>query len=81
MNPMPENQPTEPLEPMNNNPSGKSRITTNPAGPTTGSFRVIRGGGFRDYADGARCAIRAYDYPLNAHDYLGFRSVLSPGQP
>jgi hypothetical protein len=26
MNPMPENQPTEPLEPMNNNPSGKSRI-------------------------------------------------------
>jgi hypothetical protein len=27
MNPMPENQPTEPLEPMNNNPSGKSRFT------------------------------------------------------
>jgi hypothetical protein len=26
MNPMPENQPTEPLEPMNNNPSGKSRL-------------------------------------------------------
>ena len=28
MNPMPENQPTEPLEPMNNNPSGKSRLNT-----------------------------------------------------
>jgi len=26
MNPTPENQPIEPLEPMNNNPSGKSRI-------------------------------------------------------
>jgi hypothetical protein len=25
MNPMPEYQPIEPLEPMNNNPSGKSR--------------------------------------------------------
>jgi hypothetical protein len=26
MNPMPEYQPIEPLEPMNNNPSGKSRM-------------------------------------------------------
>jgi hypothetical protein len=26
MNPMPEYQPIEPLEPMNNNPSGKSRL-------------------------------------------------------
>jgi hypothetical protein len=30
MNPMPENQPIEPLEPMNNNPSGKSRIIMKP---------------------------------------------------
>jgi transcriptional regulator with XRE-family HTH domain len=27
MNPMPEYQPIEPLEPMNNNPSGKSRVS------------------------------------------------------
>jgi hypothetical protein len=36
MNPMPEYQPIEPLEPMNNNPSGKSRIKQRTAGHVLG---------------------------------------------
>jgi len=38
----------------------------------TGSYRVLRGGGW-DYVDATgRCAFRHYDYPSNSRDHLVF---------
>ena len=54
---------------------------TDPRGPTSGSYRVNRGGGWDRYADYCRAAIR-YDYsPTIRYNDYGFRSVLPPGQP
>ncbi|MBU4295114.1 MAG: SUMF1/EgtB/PvdO family nonheme iron enzyme [Desulfobulbaceae bacterium] len=52
----------------------------NPQGPSSGSYRVDRGGSWRSLPGGVRAANRdrgAPDYRLN---YLGFRLVLPPGQ-
>ena len=54
---------------------------TDPQGPSSGSYRVFRGGGW-DY--GGRCcrsAYRSYYYPSGRSDSIGFRVVLAPGQP
>ncbi len=51
-----------------------------PKGPTFGSNRVIRGGSWIDYAGVVRSALRDWYAPVNRHDGLGFRLVLSPGQ-
>jgi formylglycine-generating enzyme len=49
---------------------------TDPRGPTFGSYRVLRGGSWGDFADDARCASRTYyDYPWSANEYIGFRCV------
>ena len=54
---------------------------TDPRGPTSGSYRVIRGGCWRHNAFGCRSAIRGiYNLPTNGNDYIGFRPVLPPGQ-
>lgn len=46
---------------------------TDPLGPSTGSLRLRRGGGFYDGAQGVRAAVR-YDYePSNRNLGLGFR--------
>jgi formylglycine-generating enzyme required for sulfatase activity len=51
----------------------KSSPDINPAGPDGGSDRVIRGGGWGNYARYMRCANR-YDYgPTNRNVFLGFR--------
>jgi len=55
--------------------------TTNPTGPATGSRRVLRGGNWDSNANSACCADRSNYYPDNAGYGIGFRSVLSPGQP
>jgi toxoflavin biosynthesis protein ToxD len=47
--------------------------------PAGDDRRVLRGGGWSDSRDFARCASRRYDHPLNRYDNLGFRCVLSPG--
>jgi formylglycine-generating enzyme required for sulfatase activity len=48
---------------------------SDPRGPASGSFRVVRGGCWGSYAYSARCANRAYDYPVGALNSLGFRCV------
>jgi formylglycine-generating enzyme required for sulfatase activity len=55
---------------------------TDPQGPTSGSFRVLRGGGWNFNAWDCRSAFRDDGYfPSYRLDYVGFRAVLAPGQP
>ena len=49
--------------------------TTNPTGPASGSYRVLRGGSWDDYADAARCAYRRNSDPAYAVSLVGFRCV------
>jgi formylglycine-generating enzyme required for sulfatase activity len=48
---------------------------TNPTGPVTGSYRVLRGGNWNSHAYGARCASRYYNGPNYAYNDFGFRCV------
>ena len=48
---------------------------TNPIGPATGSFRVLRGGVWGKYANILRCAYRDYYYPDIGDYVIGFRCV------
>ena len=53
---------------------------TDPKGPSSGAFRVFRGGSFNDSAEGCRSAGR-YNYsPGYRNVFIGFRLALSPGQ-
>jgi len=53
---------------------------TNPEGPSTGSYRVTRGGGWSNFAVNCRSAFRNSNSPISRRSDLGFRLVLSPGQ-
>ena len=53
---------------------------TDPRGPASGSYRVARGGCWYYNAYYCRAARRNYYSPTNRDYYLGFRSVLPPGQ-
>ena len=48
---------------------------TNPTGPTTGSLRVLRGGGWGYNAFLARCANRSNHVPNGDDGFIGFRCV------
>ncbi len=48
---------------------------TDPGEPSSGSFRVLRGGGWNDYPPGCRSAYRSYGTPTVTGNYLGFRLV------
>ncbi len=50
-------------------------VVTDPPGPSSGSYRVIRGGGWDDNAVGCRSALRGNDAPDDHDDILGFRLV------
>ena len=50
-----------------------SSSQTNPTGPTTGSYRVLRGGCWRSGAQYCRVAIRGYYYPDYRFNCYGFR--------
>ena len=50
---------------------------TNPTGPSTGSFRVFRGGGWNSSAQFCRVAHRGYGTPDIRNSNLGFRLVCS----
>ena len=55
---------------------------TDPQGATSGSYRVVRGGGWYYFGGYCRSAFR-FDfgyYPTNRYFTLGFRVVLAPGQ-
>lgn len=55
-----------------------SSSQTNPTGPSGGSSRVIRGGGWYDNAGRCRVSYRDDYYPSNRTDILGFRLVCIP---
>jgi sulfatase modifying factor 1 len=48
---------------------------TNPEGPVSGTFRVFRGGGWRNYAQLCRSAFRYNYFPDHHHFNIGFRLV------
>ena len=52
---------------------------SNPHGPSSGSYRVLRGGSWSYYAHHCRVADRNNDAPDGSYNFLGFRAVLSPG--
>ena len=57
-----------------------SSPSTDPTGPSSGSNRVFRGGGWFDFAWNCRAASRNYSFPGRRGYDVGFRLVLSPGQ-
>jgi formylglycine-generating enzyme required for sulfatase activity len=58
--------------------SYSSAAQTNPTGPTSGSGRVVRGGGWRDDARRARVSFRTANSPGLRHNSIGFRVACSP---
>ena len=51
---------------------------TNPMGPASGSYRVLRGGSWSDFAVLCRSAFRDYDNPVDRSNLIGFRLVFVP---
>ena len=51
---------------------------TNPQGPSSGSYRVLRGGSWINYAGNCRVSIRSYDDPGNSNINFGLRLILVP---
>ena len=54
---------------------------TDPKGPSTGSYRVLRGGSWRSLASFLRSASRNYFTPDFRYVSNGFRLAFSPGHP
>jgi formylglycine-generating enzyme required for sulfatase activity len=53
---------------------------SDPRGPTSGTYRVLRGGSWSSYAIDCRTAIRDSYVPYNGVNGIGFRSALPAGQ-
>lgn len=51
----------------------KSAPSRNPTGPSNGSYRVLRGGGWFYNVNLYRCALRFNIYPYSSLNYFGFR--------
>ena len=58
--------------------SYSSSSQTNPQGPTSGSYRVLRGGGWSSNASYCRVADRNSNGPSGTESYYGFRVVCLP---
>ena len=55
-----------------------SGSVTNPTGPTTGSNRLLRGGGWGTYSGGCRASQRGFNTPDFISTSFGFRVVRTP---
>ena len=55
-----------------------SSAQTNPTGPSSGSYRVLRGGSWYGNAGGCRVSGRGYNTPSIRYDFNGFRVVCLP---
>jgi len=55
-----------------------SASVTNPTGPTTGSYRLLRGGYWYYLNDGGRASQRNYNTPDFIYRYFGFRAARNP---
>lgn len=53
-----------------------SSSQTNPTGPTSGSSRVIRGGGYSDNAEDCRVSVRSSATPGTGYTTIGLRLVM-----
>jgi sulfatase modifying factor 1 len=51
----------------------KNSPSSNPTGPSSGSYRVLRGGSWNDYPQNCRVANRSYNSPGNRSSGIGFR--------
>ena len=51
---------------------------TDPTGPTTGSYHVMRGGSWHESAPGCRSALRFNSFPFISYTTVGFRIALVP---
>ena len=58
--------------------SYSSNPSTNPTGPASGSYRVLRGGGWDDIARLCRVSYRSYNDPDSRGSRNGFRLALRP---
>ncbi len=56
--------------------SYRSSAQTDPTGPSSGSYRVFRGGSWGDYAGYCRVSYRHNFAPVDTSDYLGLRLSL-----
>ena len=52
---------------------------SNPPGPATGTYRVLRGGGWGNFDVYLRAAFRSYNNPSSVIYVFGFRCVAAPG--
>ena len=55
-----------------------SGAQTNPLGPVSGSYRVLRGGAWGYGTDGVRSAYRGYSTPGGYSNDIGFRVARNP---
>ncbi len=53
-----------------------SVTVTDPTGPATGSYRVLRGGSWRNMAEDCRVSCRLYNTPSSTYDSYGLRLAL-----
>ena len=56
----------------------QSSPSDNPGGPTSGEYRIVRGGSWHDPEEGQRAAYRGWATPDDTDITLGFRCALSP---
>jgi len=52
--------------------------SVNPPGPSSGSYRVLRGGDWDSYSVGCRASFRNSNYPGNSSGRFGFRVARTP---
>ena len=55
-----------------------SSLASNPSGPSSGQYRVLRGGSWVNRGSGVRSANRGRGDPTNAGSSVGFRCSRSP---